>query len=43
MPHVEVTTIINLLKLLQLCRNLLSLGNTKKTHTFAPCRSYNYY
>nr|DAO61095.1 MAG TPA: hypothetical protein [Microviridae sp.] len=43
MPHVEVTTIINTLKLLQLCRNLLSQLKKNLLVAIAPCRSYNYY
>nr|DAW15903.1 MAG TPA: hypothetical protein [Microviridae sp.] len=43
MPPLEVTTIINPLKFLQLCRNLLFQLKKKPLAVIAPVRSYNYY
>nr|DAM68934.1 MAG TPA: hypothetical protein [Microviridae sp.] len=43
MPSVEVTIIINPLKLLQLWKNLLSQLKTRTLVVIALRRSYNYY
>nr|DAJ72345.1 MAG TPA: hypothetical protein [Microviridae sp.] len=40
---VEVTTIINILNILQLCKIEKLFGDTEKNPYICRCRSYNYY